>query len=411
MNSKLRFFLFITSFFALGSAFAETTFSGYAGVKGQCYLEEDGDETDTGLTVQTYFAGQLNLTKNLLVRGEISVQTEDILSTGLFSDTEAVFCIDELSATWIKPFLGNTQYISLFFGNFEPIGHDVFLQRQFGIQPISSLLTESWLGLRGSTVYPFYGTGASYILHFDRWPVASGFYGYLNNENDEDIKQVNFDWRFSTVQKYLVLDFATGIAAPLEQKNGNDDVILLIDTLYLHIGLNALLGNRYGLCLYTLAGFQNVPVKSGDRDTTLESKDTYFIVEPRYSTRNLHFHLAMFNFPEDSVDKLMWVEDTFGLNASLFTDSLYIKNKKFSFGFHTTLSFPGADFFDLKKPLDLFKKHDDETQDYNVTLAPFVGIPIMQGNLHAMFKINITDMKTDAWRDGIKLNIGYKAEL
>ena len=69
--------------------------------------------------MKAYFAGELDFSPQFLVRAEFSIQTADVLDTGLFEETDAVFCIDEFSATYIKPFLGITQYISAFIGVFR----------------------------------------------------------------------------------------------------------------------------------------------------------------------------------------------------------------------------------------------------------------------------------------------------
>ena len=182
MKLKIFFIFNALVLFFLVHIPAEIFFNGYIGAKvdiakvetdeSASKSEQEAQEREDGLGIQTFFTGQLNLSKSLMLRGEFSIQSDDIFDTGLFNYTEAIFCINELSATYVKPFLGNTQYISGFFGTFEPIGSDVFLQRQFGMKPITSLLTESWLGLRGSYIYPFYGAGASYILHLDSWPIA-----------------------------------------------------------------------------------------------------------------------------------------------------------------------------------------------------------------------------------------------
>lgn len=401
---------------------AELFFNGYTGAKGDFYSDPSTADTKDGfdplLEIQAYFAGQLNISKKLLVRSEFSIQSQDIFKSGLFNDTVAKFCINELSSTYVKPFLGNTQYISAFFGTFEPIGSDVFLQRQFGMKPITSLLTESWLGLRGSYIYPFYGAGASYILHLDSWPIAAGVYLYKNHaENEDDDDQINIDWRFATTTKYLTIDFAAGIGAPLSKKYNNDDVILLIDTLYLHTGLEVLVGNRYGQSLFLQAGFEQLAVRSKkEEENTIKDNEIYLLFEPRFATKNCNVHVSLFNFPsrllESSEDwpnkKLIFIEDSLGLNLAIFTDNFFIKNRNASFGVHTTLSFEDKYLYDLK----ITSKEDVEalTDDFNVKVSPFLTLPVMSGTLHLMLQATITEMKS-GWEHAVKCNIGYKAQL
>lgn len=394
----------------------EVFFSGYAGIKGDLY-SSSADKISPAMCFQTYFAGQLNLTRNLLVRTEFSMQTADIAKNGPFVSTDATFCIDELSATYIKPFLGVTQYFNLFMGTFEPIGNDVFLQRQFGIQSIASLLTESWLGLKGSTAYPFYGVGGSYIIHFAAQPIASGAFLYINRENSENERQLNLDWRFGMVRSWLTLDFAVGIGAPMGTKRGDEDVILLIDTLYLHTGLTMLVGNKYTTSLFVQGGFSNYPLQASS-DNKLQSRDIYLLVEPRFVAKRFQTHLSFFSVPENTVEKMIFVDNTMGMNLSVFTDSLYIKNTNITFGFHVTWTVTdkvkdatqkpdiNKNFLDLKDPLSIITDCD-----HHVKLSPFVSIPTRTGVFHAMLQTKITDLKTETWASAIKLNIGYKARL
>ncbi len=429
MKAKLYSLCTLLLFLSTFSLRAEAFFSGYAGIKSDIYSNPDSDDGDFDpmLCVQSYFAGQLNLSRSFLVRGEFSVQTEDIFSSGVFNNTEAIFCINELSATYVKPFLGNTQYISGFFGTFEPIGSDVFLQRQFGMKPITSLLTESWLGLRGAYIYPFYGVGASYVIHFDQKPIASGVYIYKNHaDNDDDDDQINFDWRFAMTSSYLTVDFAAGIGFPLSHKYNGSDVILLIDTVYMHTGLEVLLGNRYRNSFFAQVGFEQMPLKSSDDSNTLKDSEMYLLLEPRFTAKDCKIHLSFFNFPDSLLDegnsdiavkKLIFIEDNLGINLAIFTDNLYIRNKTIIFGLHTTLSFPDKYLFDLKiKSLDDVKSlfgigDDDSSTEYNVKISPFLTMPIMSGDLHVMLQANITDIKDDGWEKAVKLNIGYKAQL
>ena len=424
MKQKTYFFLWCCFFCCTSLIHTEIFFSGFTGAKGDFYSDpqtKDEKGFDPLLEVQAYFSGQLNISKKFMVRGEFSVQSEDIFGSGIFNDTEALFCINELSATYVKPFLGNTQYISAFFGTFEPIGSDVFLQRQFGMRPITSLTTESWLGLRGSYIYPFYGAGVAYILHFDKWPVASGFYLYKNHaQNEDDDDQINIDWRFAAAMPYLALDFAAGIGAPLSKHHDDDDVILLIDTLYLHSGVGMLLGNRYAHSLFVQAGFEQVALRSRKEESKLKDNDIYLLFEPRFTLKACKIHLTFFNFPASlfkatdgwSSKKLIFIEDSLGINVTVFTDSLYIKNWDVSFGIATTLSFPDHYLFDLKKPNELFENDEvDSSKNFNVKLSPFLTLPILSGELHMMLQANITDFRTEGWENAIKLNIGYKSQL
>lgn len=389
-----------------GTVFA-ATFSGFSGLKGDITPNPDYETFKPEMRLSAFFSGQLDFSPSFLIRTELSIQSGDIIETKLFQETDATFCIDELSATYIKPFLGITQYFSFFLGNFEPIGSDVFLQRQFGIKPITSMLTESWLGLRGSTVFPFYGVGGSYIVHINSRPIATGASVYINTSNSKKINQLNMDLRFASVLPYFTVDVAAGFGAPLGSKNGTEDVILLIDELYLHAGIDLLAGSKYSASVFVQAGFENLPLKPGAEKTSIDSNEIYLLVEPRLYTKLFQTHLTFFSLPERSVEKLSFIEKThtLGLNLSIFTDKLYIKNKDYTFGINTTLSFADKDFFDLKSPLTLFK------EEFAVKVSPFVSMPVMGGELKCMFQTKVNGFKDGNWQDCLALNIGYKAQL
>ena len=394
---------------------AETTFTGYAGIKGDFDSDPAEDDFTPRLMLDTFFSGQLALSENFFIRGEFSIQTEDLFATSMFDKKESEFYIDELSATYIKPFLGNTQYISLFCGTFEPIGSDVFLQRQFGIKPISSLITENWLGLRGPSVYPFYGAGGSYVLHFDSVPVASGLYIYMNKENEKRDKQLNLDWRFATVLNLLTLDFSVGIGAPMSDKSNGKDVILVIDTLYLHTGVDMLLGDRYSFSVYGQAGFKDYAVRAGDEENDFGADDIYLILEPRICTDQFHANFSVFSLPAESVETMMFISalddagnplKATGLNISVFTDKLYIKNTNYSFGYHLTYVIKDKTLWDCQNPKSFFVD-----SDYSIKISPFVSMPLLSGDIKLMLQADLTEFKDNNWKKALKLNVGYKSIL
>lgn len=407
MNSKSILFKALTlAFFTTTFSYA-ASFSGYAGIKGDIQSDSSSSSFEPVLKIDAYFAGQLNLTQNLLFRTAMSIQTEDLIDSKITEETPSVFCLDELSLTYIKPFLGITQFVSLFAGSIEGVGADVFLQRQFGIAPITSLMTESWLGLKGATPYTLNGIGGSYIAHINSQPIATGLYVYKNNDNPEKIRQINADFRFASVFKYLTVDQAVGFGAPLDSKNGSEDVILLVDELYLHAGIDLLLGKKYSPNLFIQAGFENVLIESSSKRIKISSEELYLLVEPRLYTKKFQAHLTLFSIPKEKIDRMIFVEknNTLGANLCIFTDKLYVKNKDVTFGFNTTLSFEGKDFYDLKN----IKELADE--DYTVKICPFVNVPIMTGELKMMLQTKVTGFTKDDWKNNFKFNIGYKSIL
>ena len=156
-------------------------FSGFAGIMGNFSNDIETTKFAPELNGKMFFAGQFDFNGRFFIRSEISVNTEDIIETGIFENTGAQFKINELSFTFHQSAITTSHFVSLFMGNYEPIGSDVFLQRQFGISEISSFTTETWNGLCSSKLYPFYGIGGSYVMHFEQ-PVATGLYLYENED-------------------------------------------------------------------------------------------------------------------------------------------------------------------------------------------------------------------------------------
>lgn len=407
MAGKKKIFFFLVA--VIPHIFFAASFSGLAGIKGDFSSKNDTSGFNPQLNLSAFFSGQLDITSNFLVRSELSIQTSDVIETKLFSETDATFCIDELSFTYIKPFLGITQYFSAFLGNFEPIGSDVFLQRQFGISPITSRITESYLGLRGSTVFPFYGAGASYIIHVNNKPLAFGMSLYGNSREYKDSRknQLNMDFRFATVLPFLTADFAAGFGAPLDNEYSRKKVILLIEELYLHTGVDLLIGNNYTNSLFIQAGFENLPIIPGNSKSEINSNELYILVEPRLYAKKFRSHLTFFSLPSQTVKKLSFIdeENTLGINLSVFTENLYINNKDFTFGFHTTLSFKDKDFFDLKRITEFFDS------EFSIKVSPFVTLPVMSGELKFMLQAKLNGITQKTWQENFKFNIGYKSQL
>lgn len=405
MKIKRGIFSTLSAIIFSAAAFG-ASFSGSAGIKGN-YLSDAGSENFSPiLKLNGYFSGQLNLSSNMFLRSELSVKTADVLETKLVEDTESVFCIDELSFTYVRPFLGITQYLSFFTGTFDSIGTDVFLQRQFGISPVSSIFTENYLGTKRSAPYELNGFGGSYIIHVNNSPYATGIYLYKNTFEQKDINQLNIDLRAACACKWITADLSAGFGAPMDSKNGTEDVILLVDELYLHTGLDLLIGNKYSHSLYIQAGFDNIALKASGK-SEINSDEIYLLIEPRLYMPKFTASFTIFSIPQNNVEKIDLLEanHTFGADLAIYTDRLYVKNKNFTFGFHTIMSFPERDFFDIKRLKEL---KDD---DYIVKIVPFVGIPFMAGDVKIQLQTQVNDFKTSKWQDQFKLSLGYKAIL
>ncbi len=133
------------------------------------------------MDLEGFFAGQFNFSPNTWTHLEFSVDTENLLGDTLFHEAPAEFQLDELSLTTRAKQESVSNYFSVYMGNYDPIGSDVFLRRYYGIDSIASRLTDSFLGLNGSLLYPHFGVGISDVIKFNS-PITIGFYAYVNKE-------------------------------------------------------------------------------------------------------------------------------------------------------------------------------------------------------------------------------------
>lgn len=407
--------------------FADVTFSGFAGAKGD-FGSSKTDKFDPALEMQSFFSGQFSLSENVIAHTEFSLQTENLIDNSLFSRTPASFKIDELSIIFRRQLLDATNYLSAFAGTYEPIGSDTFLRRQFGIQPIASRMTESWLGLSGSVIYPTFGVGGSDVVHFNAQPIALGVYIYVNHEL-EDCYSLNTDLRFAGVYRFFAFDLAGGIGMPLKQ-NETDNAFIVIDTLYGRAGINMLIGNSYTTSLFMQAGISEVPFSKTD-DIAIDIENTYLLFEPRFKSKKCQVNITVFSLPQTTVDGFKYINDTdvktfaitnssggtryeerfvnlhdtLGLNLDIFTDSLYISNKPFEFGINTAWTFPE------KTIKDLCESPDKLLDDYHVLVAPYLSTKFYNGEIRGMLQVRVTDFMDEQIGSAFTFNLGYKTQF
>ncbi len=401
---KIRRFCFISVLIVfIFPAFAEISFNGLAGAVGTLCSDPEKDNFDLQLKLQTFFAGQFNLSDNLMVRGEFTVKTSDLIEKSVFKEIDTKFQIDELSLTFRSSGFELTNYLNLFIGTYEPIGSDIFLRRYFGINPIASRLTESWLGTAGSVIYPLIGAGLGDVLHFSSQPIAIGFYAYVNHElNDSYV--FNIDARIGMVYRYMKLDFSTGIGAPLNTKYYND-AFIVVNKLYWRAGINLLLGNPRNFSMYVQTGASEIPFSKNNKKISFSNVKTYILIEPRLNISALNFALAAYSLPSDTVSSLLFIDDTLGTALNIYTDGFHINNQIFVFGVNTSFSFPEKKLTDLKDFPSFFP------DNFNIGIAPYISTKVLNGNLNLMAKVNVMDIVRGKWFRGIGISLGYKTQF
>lgn len=386
------------------SLFAEPAFSGYSGGKLNYASNPESTESyDPDLTLQAFFQGQFNFSQNLWGRLEFSIDTGDFLSKELFHETDASFKIDELSLTLKSRSDSDANYFSIFMGTYDPIGSDVFLQRYFGIQPIASKITESWLGLAGSILYPHFGIGIADVKRLLNAPITLGGYAYFNHE-DNLYYVFNTDFRFACVYRYFTFDLAGGIGIPLSNNNQGQEVIAAIEKVYWHAGTTILFGNNYTQSLFIQAGLFNVPFTKRN-GTEVSPDDIYLLFEPRFLLDSAHVNLTVFSLPQDTVEQLIFVDDSLGVNLNIFGDTFSVGANRFTLGTNFSLSFTGKTFLDVIKPMELIKG------EYNITMTPYVSTNFLSGELHTQVSVKFMKFGTARWYDAFTADIGYTAKF
>ena len=408
MNRKKTFFIiYILSAVLAHRISAAGFFSGYTGIKADADFANASGAFDMQLKLQSFFAGQFNLANNLIARTEFSMRTGDIIDNTIFNKTPADFKIDELSLIYRKQFLDSVNFFSVFAGTYEPIGSDLLLRRQFGIEAISSKITESWLGLSGSIVCPLFGIGISDIVRFSETPIATGGYLYVNRENPDNIFVLNADARFACAYQYFILDAAAGINSPMKNKNGaGEDVLLLIDSLYAHAGITMLVGNNYTPCsFFTQAGVYDLPLKEGSDTFSFDIESIYLLAEFRIRASSYQAMLAAFSLSSDTVSELLFIRDTLGFNLTLCNPSVYIGAQRFEFGIHNTISFKDKTYLDIKDFADLFASVP------TISASPYAAVKIGRGEFRTMLQVLISDLINDSPASAFECNFGYKMQL
>lgn len=405
MLKSKKLLAFILSSILLGAFLhSESFFSGITGGKLNFTANPEADKYDPELKIQAFFQGQFNFSENLWSHVELSINTDDFISAELFHTTPADFSIDEISLISKSQIDDTTNYFSIFMGTYEPIGSDIFLRRYFGVQPISSKITESWLGMAGSILYPHFGLGISDIIKFHKTPAALGFYAYLNHE-DKKYFVINADLRYAFVYRYLSFDFAGGVGAPLSNRYKNEDVWFAVDKFYWHAGTTILIGNNYTQSLFIQAGLFNAPFTKSSSTITASQKDIYLLVEPRFKIGATHLNISIYSLPEDTVSKLQFVDDTLGINANIYANSIAFGAKIISFGTQFSYSFPEKYFLNLRRPDILLKS------DFNVNITPYVSTNLLNGELHSQTTVKLMEFSKGPWYKAISFDVGYKSGL
>lgn len=404
MRKKFLLVLFATAIFSRLSA--DSYFSGETGISTN-FVNKRVYGFKPAININGFFSGQLEITNSLSVRTSFSTDIADLSEHGITKEADSKFQINELSATYTKPFAYANHSLTIFRGHFEPIGSQQFIQRHLGVKNYASPLTEQYLGNNDSAAYDLYGIGGCYSVTPKFLPLSAGLAISRNNETDDE-PEVNADLRLAVSLRYLTADFLIGLGAPIYTKNdAGQKIFLLIDTAYLHSGLDMLIGSRYSFAsLYTLAGFEYYTIRSAKQPKIkLEGENTFLLIEPRFKVGKVGLYISGFNIPESKLDKFFFIDNTLGANARLFYSSTTEKNQNFSVGVNGTVGLRG-------KYIDDMSLSDEEKLEdiLDVKISPFTEFEALNGTLKIMIQVNAMRIQNEE-PGAVKFNIGYKKEL
>ncbi len=403
MNRK-HIFLLAAVFYISTGLFAATSFSGYAGGKLNYSANSEASDYDPDLKLQAFFAGQFNFTQNLWSHLEFSIDTGDLLAQSIFHETESLFQIDELSVIARANLYNSANYFSLFMGTYDPIGSDIFLQRYFNIKPINSKITESYLGLAGSILYPHFGIGVSDIIKLYTMPFAFGGYAYINHE-DKDYYVLNTDLRFASVLNYFTFDLAAGIGVPLADKYKGQDLIIAVEKVYWHAGTTILIGNSFTNSIFIQGGIYNASFKAKQDSSIVAPNDIYLLIEPRLLLKNSHLNISLYSLPEKTVADLLLVEDTLGINLNFYTETTTAASTSLLLGTHFSVSLIDKNFMDIKDIQSI------TTDDMNITISPYIESGFLSGQLHIQASVRLMELIREHTGRAFTIDLGYRTKF
>ena len=424
----------------LSSAFCDSPFfSGYAGLLGD--FTGDKEETtklEPEFTMQGFLAAQIDWNGKLIFRGDFHIKSANLFNPAnspLKPTTENTeFKIGELSLTFRASSASVSHYISAFFGKFEPVGSDVFLQRHLGLQPISSILTENWGGLVGTSIFSNYGLGLSYTAHFNKSFVMGAYiYAYDSENGTFTINSFNTELRAAGTFPFIIFDvsanfsfeFATGKSLyesdPTLYAGIKDDLLLVRSALF-KLGANILIGNRYTTSVLVQAGINNLSL-GGAEHKQITGKDIYLLVEPRINLGATQMSIAVFSLPNENVRDLLYLRGyargatnseengNVGANVSFKNDSVYLGATQLTWGVNVTACYDS----NLISLVNTIASGSFDIKNMHLYVTPFASMPLFGGEFKAALSLDplalasITENKN--WLRIFDAFVGFKVSM
>lgn len=403
---KASILVILLTTFTTSNLFSASFFTGQTGAKINYTGTNYNSDFNPDLSLQAFFAGQFNFSEKIWARTEFSIDTQDLIDENIFNEgTGTTFRIEEISLVLKGDLLNSINYFNTFLGTYEQIGSDIFLQKYFGIEPVASKLTTSWLGLSGSNLYKQSGLGLGDVIKFKNIPIALGLYTYFNSDSlnniDSNVFVFNTDIRFATTLQYFTLDLLCGIGLPLPPQN--PDFLIAIEKAYWHAGANILIGNNYTQSLFFQLGIFNAEFKKDKVNILTES--LYLLFEPRFNFGNWNIDVTFYNISRKNRPDLPLLDGSLGGNLNVYLESVRIAGKPFTFGLNTNVSYNEIDLLQIFSETP--PQEADFVENFNVAISAYGSTQFLSGELNFIIKMNILKIKEKPF----SIDMGFKTKI
>lgn len=403
MKKIKLFHFFIFAILIASNAFADIDITSMVG-SSTGVTNSFSEDKKFEIPFSAFYASQINIGNWGILRGNLEIKTRNIAGGNLLIAQDAKLKLNELSLVLKAPVGNRYNYFGFFAGTYEVIGRDEFIQRQFSVDPITSILTTDKTTLEsGIPLYDNSGEGFSFTTNFAPLPGAFSINFYLTKTSDSII-QPNLDLRTAWVWKFATIDFSIGIGAPIQNQYKDDTVFILIDSLYFHSGISVLLGNNYTHSLFFQAGIQNIKITpSSTFERTFNNlNDITLLIEPRIYSRIIKASFTLYDIPKSRIEERLYLRDQTGFAFSIYSDNINTRRSQLTLGLHTICSVKDNSLFSLIENIS-----NESNIVLNMFITPFAKLPIGDGYFEAMAQVGLLDF-TKATSVDFNFILGYK---
>ena len=114
--------------------------------------------------------------------------------------------------------------------------------------------------------------------------------------------------------------------------------------------------------------------------------------------------MSFYSLPPKTVRKMLFVEDTLGFDANIYSDSVMIGAKQFTIGSHLAFSFVDKSLFD-------FSSGNLMDNGYNIDLTPYISTDFLTGELHIQGKVKLMEFARGVAAKAFSVDIGYRTKF